>query len=142
MQDCNPWEERKKKPSSMDWARSMHGKNFPMATQRTEFHIQHRGPSKLRRQDQSLGKQTGCHLQEHTKVGSCLEMLFEELMGSPESHLGRARVYIHRWTTPNVSHEQSSYSGPESGTQVYIFVRSQGCVHLKVLMSINYSSLS
>ena len=75
-----------------------------MATQRTEFHTQHSGPSKLKRRDQSLGKQTGCHLQEHTKVESCLEMLCRESMGSPESHLGRARVYIHRRTAPNVSH--------------------------------------
>ena len=74
-----------------------------MATQRTEFHTQHSGPSKLKRRDQSLGKQTGCHLQEHTKVESCLEMLCRASVGSPGSHLGRARVYIHRRTAPKVA---------------------------------------
>lgn len=55
--------------------------------------------------DQDLGKQTDCHLQEHTKIGSCLERLPAELMwGSPESHLGRTRVCMRGGRPPNASH--------------------------------------
>lgn len=103
----------------------MPGKRFPIVAKRTEFQTQHSGLTKLSRHRWEF-REAGMHQSR----GLLRKVIQGINVGITRKWLGESyRLYVQRDTTKCFIH--SSYYGAESGTQVYILVTSQGCVHLR-----------